>query len=151
MILITLTPLKRRLVYVSVFELFAILLSTLLLMALSDGSAQNSLPVAVIVSAAAVAWNYLYNLGFEAWERRNQVMTRSLRLRCVHATGFEGGLLLFCLPVYMLWFGVGPWTALMMEFALMVFFLFYTFVFTLIFDKVFTLPQHARQMAACQQ
>jgi len=32
--------------------------------------------------------------------------------------------------------------AFMMEVALLLFFLVYTFVFTLIFDKIFTLPQH---------
>ncbi|WP_101604706.1 PACE efflux transporter [Bordetella trematum] len=149
--LITLSPLKRRIVYVSLFELFAILLSTLILMALSDGSAQNSLPVAVIVSATAVLWNYLYNLGFEAWERRNHVMQRTLRVRCIHAVGFEGGLLLFCLPVYMLWYGVGPLVALGMELTLMVFFLFYTFVFTLVFDKIFTLPQHYAELTPAEQ
>lgn len=149
--LITLSPLKRRIVYVSLFELFAILLSTLILMALSDGSAQNSLPVAVIVSATAVLWNYLYNFGFEAWERRNHVMQRTLRVRCIHAVGFEGGLLLFCLPVYMLWYGVGPLVALGMELTLMVFFLFYTFVFTLVFDKIFTLPQHYAKLTPAEQ
>lgn len=149
--LISLSPLKRRIVYVSLFEALAILLSTLILMGLSDGSAQNSLPVAVIVSAAAVLWNYVYNLGFEAWERRNQLMTRTLRVRCIHAIGFEGGLLLLCLPIYMLWYDVGPLVALGMEITLMVFFLFYTFVFTLGFDKVFTLPQHYQPLEAAPE
>lgn len=138
--MITLSPLKRRLVYVTVFEIFAILFSTLILMALSGGNAQNSLPIAIVVSAAAVAWNYIYNTMFESWERRNQVMIRTLRIRCIHAIGFEGGLLIFCLPIYMLWYKVGVWKAFTMEVTLLLFFLVYTFVFTLLFDKFFTLP-----------
>lgn len=115
-------------------------------MALSGGNAQNSLPVAIIVSAAAVTWNYIYNTIFESWERRNQVMIRTLRIRCIHAIGFEGGLLLFCLPIYMLWYSVGVWKAFTMEFTLLLFFLVYTFVFTLIFDKFFTLPNQMQNM-----
>lgn len=139
--LITLSPIKRRLVYVTVFEVLGIVFATLVLMALSGGDAQQSLPVAIIVSSAAVLWNFIYNTLFESWEVRSQIKVRTLKIRAIHATGFEGGLFLFCLPVYMLWYGVGIWQALVMEAALLLFFLVYTFVFTLIFDKVFTL-QH---------
>lgn len=139
--MISLSPIKRRLVYVTVFEVLGIVFATLVLMALSGGDAQQSLPVAVIVSSAAVLWNFIYNTLFESWEARSQIKVRTLKIRSIHAVGFEGGLFLFCLPVYMLWYGVGIWQALVMEAALLLFFLVYTFVFTLMFDKVFTL-QH---------
>ena len=138
--LITLSPLKRRIVYVSIFELLGIVFATLVLMALSGGDAQQSLPVAVIVSTAAVAWNFVYNTLFESWEARKQLKERTLKIRSIHAIGFEGGLFLFCLPIYMLWYSVGVWEAMVMESALLLFFLVYTFVFTLLFDQVFTLP-----------
>lgn len=141
--LITLSPFKRRLVYVAVFEVLAVIFSTAILMGLSGSDAQNSLPVAVMVSVAAVIWNYLYNMAFESWERRNQVMDRTVLVRCFHAIGFEGGLILICLPIYMLWYSVGVWEAFVMESILLAFFLIYTFLFTLGFDKIFTLPHHA--------
>lgn len=144
----TLSPVKRRLVYVTLFETLAILFSTLVLMALSGGNAQESLPVAAIISTVAVIWNYVYNTVFEAWETRNQVKVRTLKIRCFHATGFEGGLILVCLPLYMLWYGVGVWTAISMEATLLIFFLIYTFLFTLLFDQVFTL--HTYQAAGCK-
>lgn len=59
----------------------------------------------------------------------------------MHAIGFEGGLTLVCLPLYMLWYEVGIWTALTMEVSLTLAFLAYTYLFTLAFDTVFTLPQ----------
>ncbi|NLW04202.1 MAG: PACE efflux transporter [Pseudomonadaceae bacterium] len=135
--MIVLSPIKRRLLYVSIFELLGILFSTLLLMAINQGDMQESLPVAVIISTAAVVWNFIYNTGFEAWEQRRQVLVRTFKIRTLHAIGFEGGLLLICLPLYMLWYGVGVWTAISMEIALLAFFLVYTFVFTLLFDQVF--------------
>ena len=140
--MITLSPLKRRILYVTVFELIAIIASTLVLMKLSGGDAAESLPVAVMVSLAAVVWNFLYNTVFEAWELRKQVTKRTLFIRSIHALGFEGGLVLICLPIYIIWYDVGLITAFMMETALLLFFLVYTFVFTLGFDKIFTLPHH---------
>lgn len=145
--MITLSPFKRRLVYVTVFEILAVIFSTLILMALSGSDAHDSLPVAIMVSFTAVVWNYIYNSLFEMWERRNHVMDRSIRLRCFHALGFEAGLILFCLPIYMLWYNVGVWEAFIMESILLAFFLVYTFVFTWFFDKLFTLPQHMEAAA----
>lgn len=139
-LLFTLSSVKRRLLYVALFEVLAIILSTLILMVLSDGTADDSLPVAIIVSTVAVVWNYIYNTLFERWETFAKVTQRTLAIRSLHATGFEGGLFLFCLPLYMLWYGVGLWQAIVMESALLLFFLVFTFVFTLAFDKVFTLP-----------
>ncbi|WP_265090200.1 PACE efflux transporter [Psychrobacter frigidicola] len=138
--MITLSPLKRRLVYVIIFEIIAIISSTFVLMLLSGSDAAESLPVAVMVSLAAVIWNFIYNTAFEAWERRRLVAKRTLLIRIIHAIGFEGGLFLICLPLYMVWYGVGLGKAFSMEATLLLFFLVYTFIFTLVFDKIFTLP-----------
>jgi len=145
---ITLSPLKRRLVYVTVFEIIAIISSTLVLMWLSHSDASESLPVAVMMSLAAVIWNFIYNTAFEAWERRKCVKHRTVWIRSVHAFGFEGGLVIICLPLYMIWYDVGLVKAFMMEIALLLFFLVYTFTFTLIFDKIFTLPHHHKPATA---
>lgn len=146
--MITLSPLKRRLVYVTVFEIIAIISSTLVLMWLSHSDVSESLPVAVMMSLAAVIWNFIYNTAFEAWERRKRVKHRTVWIRSVHAFGFEGGLVIICLPLYMIWYDVGLVKAFMMEIALLLFFLVYTFTFTLIFDKIFTLPHHHKPATA---
>ena len=111
-------------------------------MLLSGGAALQSLPVAIIVSSVAVVWNYIYNASFETIELRRKIVERTLKIRIIHASGFEAGLFLFCLPLYMLWYNVDLWQAVTMESALLLFFLFYTFVFTLAFDKIFRLPHH---------
>lgn len=61
-------------------------------------------------------------------------MTRSIGVRVLHTLGFEGGLVLLLIPLFMWWYSVGVLTALAMEAALLLFFLVYTFVFTWIFD-----------------
>lgn len=142
--MITLSPIKRRVVYVVFFEVFAITLTTFILIILSGSDAQTSLPLAIIIAIVAVIWNFSYNTLFEYWERRYQIKVRTFKVRSVHAIFFEGGLTLVCLPLYMLWYGVGIWTALTMEVSLVISFLIFTFVFTLIFDHIFTLPQQAK-------
>ena len=138
--MITLSPIKRRIVYVIVFEIVAIISSTFVLMKLSNSDASESLPVAMMVSLAAIIWNFVYNTAFETWEERRQIAERTLLIRSVHALIFEVGLVLICLPLYMIWYDVGLIQAFVMEAALLVFFLIYNFVFTFIFDKIFTLP-----------
>lgn len=146
--MITLSPFKRRIVYVIVFEIVAIISSTFVLMKLSNSDASDSLPVAMMVSLAAIIWNFVYNTAFEAWERRRRIVNRTLWIRSAHAFGFEGGLVLICLPLYMIWYDVGLVKAFMMEVALLLFFLVYTFTFTLIFDKIFTLPYEYKPLSS---
>ena len=138
--LITLSPIKRRVLYVIVFEIFAIMLTTSILVILSGSDTKQSLLLAIIIASTAVIWNFLYNTLFEYLEQRYQVHKRTFKVRSIHAIGFEGGLTVVCLPLYMVWYGVGIWTALTMEISLTVAFVVYVYVFTLIFDNIFTLP-----------
>jgi len=135
-----LAPRPRRLLYVIVFEALAIVLSTGLLTLLSGAPPQDSLAVSVAISGIALVWNYVYNAGFEACERRLHIVRRSLALRALHAICFELGLFLFTVPLYMLWYRVGFVQAFVMEVAILVFFMVYTFLFTLGFDSLFARP-----------
>jgi uncharacterized membrane protein len=112
-------------------------------MALSDGKVHGSLPVAAASSLAAVMWNFIYNTLFERWELSRNIQTRSLSLRVGHAVGFEGGLVVILIPLFMWWYQVGPLEALKMEVALLAFFLAFTFVFTWVFDRVVPIKRDA--------
>ncbi|ARP83060.1 hypothetical protein CAL12_21060 [Bordetella genomosp. 8] len=138
--MVVLAPRARRIVYVALFEILAILLSAPILMFLGGGSAANAMAVAAAVTALAVAWNYIFNTLFEAWERRHRGGARTVRLRVVHATLFEGGLAAAVLPLYMVWYDVSIWQAIRMEAAVLAFFLVFTFCFTWCFDTLFAAP-----------
>lgn len=134
----------RRVIYVSVYELLAIAAATLGLAALTGQGAGHSGAVAAAASAIAVAWNVLFNWAFERWEARQTVRGRSVRRRIAHAIGFEGGLVFTLVPLFAWWFDVSLWQAFVMDLALIVFFLCYTFVFNWVFDRVFGLPASAQ-------
>ncbi len=125
----------RRVFYVLSYELIAIVASTLGLSALGH-SGPNSTMVAVASSLTALVWNYIFNLLFEAWERRQKSQQRTIARRIAHALGFEGGLVLFLVPLLALILGVGLVEALLLEAGLLIFFLIYTFVFAWAFDKI---------------
>lgn len=132
----SLQPVTRRITYVIIFELIAIVLSSMILSGMSDRQVTDSLPVAVGVSLIAVVWNYAYNTLFESWERKNGITSRSVTLRVAHTVLFEAGFIVLAVPLFMWWYEVSFVTAFMMELGILVFFLVYTFVFTWLFDKI---------------
>lgn len=136
---------KRRVIYVGLYEFIAILLSAILLEMMSNAGAAESLGLAVAASAVAIIWNLIFNGLFERWESRRKQQGRSLGVRILHAIGFEGGLLIFLIPLVAWWYDVSFWQALLMDLGLLIFFLVYTFVFTWAFDQVFGLPASANK------
>ena len=68
--------LKRKVVYVTLYELIAIVCSTWALAAMSGHGLGDSGGVAVAASCIAVAWNLVFNTLFEAWEARQRVRGR---------------------------------------------------------------------------
>ena len=138
---------KRKVVYVGLYEGIAIVVATLGLSAMSGQGTQTSALLAVATTTVAITWNFVFNTLFEAWEARQSVKGRSLRRRIAHAIGFEGGLILFLVPLIAWWYGTSLWHALVMDLGLVVFFLVYTFVFNWAFDRVFGLPASALQAA----
>lgn len=131
-----LKPRPRKLVYAITFETLAILLSTVLLAILSQSQSHNSLPVAIAVSVIALIWNYIFNSFFELIESKLRIKKRTVMVRLTHAISFELGLFFFTIPLYMWWYNVGFIKAISMEVTILVFFFIYTYLFTLIFDKL---------------
>ena len=142
-----LQELTRRFIYVALYEGIAIAVVTLALLVFTDESPFSAGGLAVGSSVIAMAWNLVFNTLFEAWEARQSVKGRGLGRRIAHAIGFEGGLILFLVPLIAWWFDTSLWHALVMDLGLVVFFLVYTFVFNWAFDRVFGLPASALQAA----
>lgn len=142
-LIFSLQGLRRRVIYVALFEGVAIAVVTLALMAFTGESPSSAGGLAVASSAIAISWNMVFNAWFERWERKQTVRGRSAARRIAHAIGFEGGLLFWLVPFFAWWLGVSLWTALVMDVGLLVFFLVYTFLFTWAFDRLFGLPASA--------
>lgn len=135
---------KRKLVYVTLFELIAVGMTTGLLSLISTRPVEYAGMAAVASSAIALVWNLVYNAAFECWEARQARKGRGLLRRLAHAFGFELGLVLLLVPLFAQLLGLGLWEAFVYDLGLMLFFMVYTFLFNLGFDHVFGLPASAR-------
>jgi uncharacterized membrane protein len=103
----------------------------------------STIALAVIMSAVALAWNYVFNHIFEAWEASQVVKGRSWRRRLAHGLGFEGALVVMLVPVSAHWLETTLLKAFLAELAILGFFFVYAVAFTWAFDRVFGLPKSA--------
>ena len=135
---------KRKLVYVSFYEMFAMLFTSIGLALFSGQSLSHAGVAGVASSLVALVWNLIYNTMFEAWEAKQAEAGRSIKRRIAHALGFELGLVITLVPLFAWWLQVSWWQALVMDAGLIVFFLIYTYLFNLVFDYLFGLPASAQ-------
>ncbi|WP_377701679.1 PACE efflux transporter [Pseudoduganella sp. UC29_71] len=134
---------KRKIVYVTLFEVIAVGLTSSALMLLGRHDAGHAGVAAVGSSLTAVVWNLVYNTLFEAWEARQATRGRSVARRVAHAVGFEGGLVVVLVPMFAWWLNLSLWDAFVLDLGLVMFFMVYTFAFSWLFDRTFGLPAAA--------
>ena len=136
-------PRTRRVVQAILYEIFAVAFVSPVLSVAFDEPPASSFGLALVLSAIALGWNYVFNAIFERWESRQAVRGRSLVRRLAHGIGFEGGLVVILVPIMAWWLSVTLLTAFIANLGLMVFFFVYAIVFTWAFDRVFGLPASA--------
>ncbi|CAI0963584.1 PACE efflux transporter [Serratia grimesii] len=134
---------KRKLVYVTAYEIIGMTISALGLALLSGNAPSSTGPLAVIITTIAVSWNFIYNSLFELWESRQASRGRTLKRRILHAVGFQLTLVVYLIPLIAWWMGITLWQALLLDMALILIIPCYTFVFNWAFDKIFGLPTSA--------
>nr|WP_269836247.1 PACE efflux transporter [Pseudomonas putida] len=135
--------LKRKLIYVTFYELIGLCMSTLGLAYLSDTQASHTGPLAVMITTIAMIWNLIYNTVFEYWESRQATRGRSVARRVVHAVGFQLTLVVYLIPLIAWWLDMSLVDALLVDMAFIVLVPCYTFVYNWAFDKLFGLPSSA--------
>lgn len=124
----------RKIVYAVLFESLAVVISTFLFAYMADAGSKESFVLSVLVSLIALTWNFAFNTAFEFIEDKIG-FKRTPFVRCIYSFFFEGGLVAACVPLYMFWYDMGFLQALGMELSILVFFLVFTYVFSLTFDS----------------
>ena len=135
-----LRSLKDRIRQVFLFEAGGLLLITPPFTWLSGVPLENSIGMLAVIALIAACWNGAYNTVFDWIEGQltgRAADRRPFWLRCCHATGFEGGLLLMSLPVIMWWTGMGWIEVLIADVGLALSYVVYAFGFNLIYDRFF--------------
>src|SRR5690606_33344096 len=97
--------------------------------------------LAIFGSVIATLWTYVFTLGFDrALLRLRGTTARTLGLRVVYSLLFEAGLITVLLPVTAWVLGIGLFEALLVDIGLAVFYIVYSFVYNIIYDRIFPDP-----------
>lgn len=59
---------KRKIVFITAYEVIGWVISSLALAFLSGNSAGTTGPLALVITTIAVSWNFIFNVAFEYWE-----------------------------------------------------------------------------------
>lgn len=134
---------KRKLVYVTAYELIGMTISALGLALLSGHAPSSTGPLAVVITTLAVSWNFIYNYLFEWWESRQGVAHPHPQAPHFARSGLSADAGSVSDPLIAWWMGITLWQALLLDMALIVIIPCYTFLFNWAFDKLFGLPASA--------
>lgn len=125
----------ERVLHAVGFEALLLALSAPLGAWLLDRSTAQVGLLSLIISLTAMLWNVLYNAAFDRLWPATRV-ARTIRVRALHASGFEGGLALVCIPLTALMLHMSLTEAFMVEIGLVLFILPYTMAYNGIYDVV---------------
>jgi len=128
-----------RLRYTVSFELTLMAMLIPVGAAFFDTSLLDIGALGLILSVKAMVINLIYNWAFDRVDARAGRVSsdRSHTGRVLHALGFEVSLMISSLPIYVWWLQITVIQALMTDFVITSFVVFYTYLFTLIYDRLF--------------
>jgi uncharacterized membrane protein len=94
--------------------------------------------IGIVSATAATVWNFVFNVGFDkAMLRIRGSVTKTMPIRVAHTALFEAGLIVILIP-FMAWYlGIGLLAALILDIAVVAFYLVYAFVFNIVYDRAF--------------
>jgi len=124
---------KERIFHSILFEVIALILLIGFAALFIDGSLSSITGLAVGLSLLAMAWNYIFNIGFDKLFGNDRI-NRSVKLRLFHGLAFELGMLIVTLPLIMWVLNLSFLTALLMDVGFVLFFLFYAIAFNWVYD-----------------
>jgi uncharacterized membrane protein len=94
--------------------------------------------IGIASATLATLWNFIFNIGFDrALLRLRGSIEKSVADRVVHTLLFEAGLVVVLIPLIAWYLGIGLWTALLMDIAIVTFYLIYGFLFNMAYDRIF--------------
>lgn len=143
-----------RIRYTLLFEAFLLLTIAPTVAFFLDKDALDVGMLAVVLSLKAMAMNLVYNYFYDRFDVKRGVTPtkRTGSQRLVHAIGFELSLTLTSLPIVCWWLDLSVLQALIMDASIITFIVLYTYVFTLIYDRIFPVvqPRDSIRTSDCQ-
>ncbi|MBJ2270391.1 PACE efflux transporter [Pseudomonas sp. MF6772] len=139
---------SRKILQAILYESIAVAVLSPSISLIYDEGLAHAGALSLMLSVCALLWNVLFNYVFECWEARQPQRARTLGRRLLHSLGFEGGLVLLLVPLVAWWLEISWWAALVTDLGLFVFFFFYALAFQWVFDRVFDVPESAKEQVS---
>ena len=126
---------KRRLLHALSYEVVLLIIIALALSFVFEMPMQVTGGLGIAMAVTSVLWNMLFNHYFEKFEAKHK-LSRTLKIRVLHAIGFEGGLMLATIPMvaYALQMSIGQ--AILVDLVMTLSILVYTFIFQNCYDHI---------------
>ncbi len=125
--------LTERIFHAVSFEMIAIAITAPVSAWLLGRSIFQMGTVVIVLSTLAMLLNIFYNMLFDRyWPLSGR--SRPVKLRIVHAIGFELSFIILGVPTLALLLNMSLWNAFVLELGFFAFFLFYTYAFNLAYD-----------------
>jgi len=116
--------------------------------ALFDQPVNHMGVIGVASATIATVWNFVFNMGFDrAMLRLRRNVEKTMPIRVAHTFLFEAGLVVMLIPMIAWYLGIGLWAALLMDVAIVIFYLVYGFLFNLAYDRAFPITTAVPQEA----
>lgn len=126
---------KKRLVHAMTYEVILLIIIAIALSTILEMPLEVTGGLGIAMAITSVLWNMVFNTLFEKFEQKKQ-LKRTIPVRILHAIGFEGGLLLFTIPMVAYALNISFWNALLLDLAMTICILFYTFIFQWCYDTI---------------
>lgn len=126
---------KRRIVHALSYELILLLMIAVALSFIFNLPLELTGGLGIAMAITSVLWNMLFNHYFEKFEAK-RALKRDIKVRILHAIGFEGGLMLATIPMVAYALQISLWQAIVLDFAMTLCILVYTFVFQWVYDHL---------------
>ncbi|CAI0695262.1 Predicted membrane protein [Serratia entomophila] len=125
----------ERIVHAVGFEAIAVMICAPLGAWLLNRSMVQVGALAVMLSTVAMVWNMVYNTVFDRLWPVSRV-ARNLKVRVLHAVGFEAGFILIGVPIAAWMLNITWGQAFMLELGFFLFFLPYTMLYNWLYDTL---------------
>ena len=126
---------KRRIVHALSYEIILLVIIALALSFIFEMPLEVTGVLGIFMAVTSVIWNMVFNHYFEKFEAKHQ-FKRTVRVRILHAIGFEGGLMLATIPMVAYAMNMSLWQAIVLDFSLTLCILVYTFIFQWCYDLI---------------
>ena len=126
---------KRRLIHATIYEVTLLVIIALVLSHIFEMPLEVTGGLGVLMAVTSMIWNMVFNHYFEKAEAKYG-FKRTVKVRILHAIGFEGGLTIATIPMIAYFMQLSFLNAMLLDFSLTLCILFYTFIFQCCYDYI---------------